>query len=101
MGARLTRRAREEYLTYFDRSATMSDAKRMGSAGMHRRPFPERGASTAETPERKGREAGLPDPHSFWLGFPERGASTAETPERKGREAGLPDPHSFWLGNAA
>ena len=68
VGARLTRRAREEYLTYFDRSATMSDAKRMGSAGMHRRPFPERGASTAETPERKGREAGLPDPHSFWLG---------------------------------
>ena len=41
-GARLTRRAREEYLVYFDRSATMSDAKRQFSrwggdpAGMHR-----------------------------------------------------------------
>ena len=46
----------------------MSDAKRMGSAEMHRRPFPERGASTAETPERKGRGADSPDPHPFWLG---------------------------------
>ena len=36
-GARLTRRAREEYLVYFDRSATMSDAKRRVSAGMDRR----------------------------------------------------------------
>ena len=35
---------------------------------MDRRPFPERGASTAETPERKGRGAGPPDPHPFWLG---------------------------------
>ncbi len=72
---------------YFDRSATMSDAKRQfsrwggGSAGMHRRSLPERGASTAETPE--------------------RGVSTAETPERKGRGAGSPDHHPFWLGNAA
>ena len=36
-GARLTRRAREEYLVYFDRSATMNDAKRSVSAGMDRR----------------------------------------------------------------
>ncbi len=36
-GARLTRRVREEYLVYFDRNATMSGAKRRGSAGMHRR----------------------------------------------------------------
>ena len=86
---------------YSDRNATMRVAKRPGSGGMHRRSLPERGASTAETPERKGRGAGLPDPHPFWLGLPERGASTAETPERKGRGAGLPDPHPFWLGNAA
>ena len=33
--------------------------------------------------------------------FPERGASTAETPERQGRGAGPPDPYPFWLGNAA
>ena len=79
----------------------MSDAKRRGPAGMHRRSNPERGASTAETPERKGRGAGLPDHHPFWLGLPERGASTAETPERKGRGAGLPDHHPFWLGNTA
>ena len=39
-----------------------------GSGGMDRRSLPERGASTAETPERKGRGAGLPDPHPFWLG---------------------------------
>ena len=32
-GARLTRRVREEYLVYFDRNATMSGAKRRGSAG--------------------------------------------------------------------
>ena len=37
-GARLTRRVREEYLVYFDRNATMSGAKRRGSAGMDRRP---------------------------------------------------------------
>ena len=37
MGVRLTRRVREEYLVYFDRNATMSGAKRRGSAGMHRR----------------------------------------------------------------
>ncbi len=36
-GARLTRRVREEYRVYFDRNATMSGAKRRGSAGMHRR----------------------------------------------------------------
>ena len=35
-GARLTRRAREEYRVYFDRSATQSPAKRGGSGGMHR-----------------------------------------------------------------
>ena len=37
-------------------------------ASSHRRSLPERGASTAETPERKGRGAGLPDPHPFRLG---------------------------------
>ena len=37
-GARLTRRVREEYLVSFDRNATMSGAKRRGSAGMDRRP---------------------------------------------------------------
>ena len=36
-GARLTRRVREEYRVYFDRNATMSGAKRRGSAGMDRR----------------------------------------------------------------
>ena len=36
-GARLTRRVREEYRVYSDRNATMSGAKRRGSAGMHRR----------------------------------------------------------------
>ena len=77
---------------YFDRSATMSDAKQSGSAGMHRRSLPERGASTAQTPERKGRGAGQADPHPFWLGLPERGASTAQTPEHEGSGAGLPDP---------
>ena len=35
-GARLTRRAREEYRVYFDRSATESPAKRGDSGGMHR-----------------------------------------------------------------
>ena len=68
-GARLTRRAREEpppgelARVYFDRSATMSRAERGSSAGMHRRSLPERGASTAETPERKGRGTGPLDPH--------------------------------------
>ena len=37
-GARLTRRVREEYRVYFDRSATMSGAQRRGSGGMDRRP---------------------------------------------------------------
>ena len=37
VGVRLTRRAREEYLVYFDRSATMNDAKRSVAAGMDRR----------------------------------------------------------------
>ncbi len=41
-GARLTRRAREEYRAYFDRSATMSAFERRGSAGMHRKPSPHR-----------------------------------------------------------
>ena len=122
VGARLTRRAREEpppgelARTYFDRSATMSDAKRRGSAGMHRRPLPERGASTAQTPERKadhptpiplarasgaGRQhradpgaegtRGAPDPHPFRLGLPERPAPRRP---RSGRDGGRgsPDP---------
>ena len=42
VGVRLTRRVREEYLVYFDRNATMSGAKRRGSAGMDRRPSPHR-----------------------------------------------------------
>ena len=76
----------------------MSDAQRQfsrwggGSAGMDRRSFPERGDSTAQTPERKGQGAALPDPQPCWLGLPEPGASTAETPERKGPGAGHPDP---------
>ena len=36
--ARVTRRVREEYRVYSDRSATMSGAQRRGSGGMHRRP---------------------------------------------------------------
>ena len=34
--ASLTRRAREEYRAYFDRSATMSEPKARGSAGIQR-----------------------------------------------------------------
>ncbi len=52
----------------------MSHAKRggqfsrWGPAGMYRRSLPERGASTAETPEREGRGTGSPGPHLSWLG---------------------------------
>ncbi len=59
---------------YFDRSATMSDLKRQFSrwggvsAGMHRRSLPERGASTAETPEREGWGTGTPGSDPSWLG---------------------------------
>ena len=42
VGVRLTRRVREEYLVYSDRNATMSGAKRGGSAGMDRRSSPHR-----------------------------------------------------------
>ena len=37
LGARLTRRVREEYRVYSDRNATQNGAKRSGSAGMDRR----------------------------------------------------------------
>ena len=73
-GAWLTRRASEEYRMYFDRSATMSDLKRQFSrwggvsAGMHRRSLPERGTSTAETPEREGWGTGTPGSDPSWLG---------------------------------
>ncbi len=35
---------------------------------MHRPSLPERGVSTAETPEREGRGTGSPGPHPSWLG---------------------------------
>ena len=86
---------------YFDRSATMSDAKRQfsrwggGSAGMHRPVASGAGRQHRGDPGAEEAGDGAPDPHLFWLGLPERGASTAETPEQKGRGAGLPDPHPF------
>ena len=103
---------------YSDRNATMSGAKRRGSAGMDRRPNAARVSSPAVWPgwiagrtprgfhhRLFGRDGSPAERRvGFITGclagmdrrpFPERGASTAETPERKGRGAGPPDPHPF------
>ena len=65
-GARLTRRVREEYRVYFDRNATMSGAKRRGSAGMDRRPNAVWVSPQAANPGWRNRSA-PPRGHGFFM----------------------------------
>ena len=101
-GARLTRRAREEYRVYFDRSATQSPAKRGGSGGMHRPSSPHRENWAAWV---------LPQAvNSLWWNPRERRGrpvlpAGARRPADKGGEGGAPTGrrvrNSAWHGAAS